>query len=61
MSLDAPEDALSVTLHDKELHEELTLLVEFVVAASESDQRLSDADIDRLLFAPRIAAQRGPG
>jgi hypothetical protein len=58
MSLSTDEGALSVTLHDEVLHDELELLVEMVVAASESATRLTTDQIDRLLFAPCHLRQR---
>lgn len=60
MSLGIDEDALSVSLHDATLHDELVLLVELVVAASESTTRLTQDQIDRVLWLPRVASQRRP-
>lgn len=51
-------DALSVTLHDAALHDELELLVEMVVAASHSAAPLAQDQIDQVLFAPRLVRQR---
>jgi hypothetical protein len=58
MSLGADEDVLSVTLHDEALHDELVLLVDVVVAASESAVPLTQAQIDRVLSTPRVVRQR---
>lgn len=47
-----------MTLHDAALHNELELLVEMVVAASDSSAPLTQDQIDKVLMAPRIAHQR---
>jgi hypothetical protein len=57
MSLGTDECALSVTLHDDVLHNELELLVEMVVVASESATPLTRHQIDQVLFAPHFPGQ----
>ena len=42
-------DPLDVTLHDDELHAEVELTAHLIVAATESDEHLSQGEIDRLL------------
>jgi hypothetical protein len=42
-------DPLDVSLHDHELHDEVTLTTQLIIAASDEDEHLSQAAIDRLL------------
>lgn len=42
-------DPLDVSLHDRELHDEGALTAHLIIAATESDEHLSQDEIDRLL------------
>ena len=59
MSLRTDQGAMSETLHDGPLHDELQLLGELIVVASESAAPLTSEQIDRVLLAPHIVRQRG--
>ena len=51
-------DPFDVTLEDGDLLGEVELTTTLIVAASESDDRLSQAEIDRLLGVVPIPRQR---
>ena len=60
MTLDRPEaDCLDVQLHDGDLAAEVELTARLMVAANESENRLSPAELDRILGIARGAAARG--
>lgn len=42
-------DALDVSLHDHELHEEVVLTAHLIIAANESETRLGQERLDRIL------------
>ncbi len=42
-------DSLDVSLHDRELHEEVVLTTNLIIASSEADGRLSQDQIDQML------------
>lgn len=44
-------DPLDVSLHDDELHDELVLMAQLIIAASESDS-LGQDEVDGLLGVP---------
>jgi hypothetical protein len=50
------KDGLDVSLEDVELMTEVQLMVTLIVAASESDTRLTTAQVDRYLGVPAPAA-----
>ena len=51
----AVQDQFDVTLEDSDLLGEVELATELIIAASESAERLSTAEIDRLLGIPQDA------
>ena len=60
MTLDRAEaDCLDVQLHDSDLAAEVELTARLMVAANESEGRLSAPDLDRILGIARGAAAGG--
>ena len=54
------DDQLNVPLEDTELLAEVELTTNLIIAASESDTSLSQAQVDRVLGV-QVPAQRGNG
>ncbi|MGN6130128.1 MAG: hypothetical protein ACTHOK_07280 [Nocardioidaceae bacterium] len=56
------DDQLNVPLEDAELLEEVEMTTNLIIAASEADSTLSEAEVDRLLGVHRAAipAQKPP-
>ena len=57
----AVKDQPGVTVHDSQVVEEIELMTKLIVATSQSDSRLSQAEIDQILgLAPVIPRARQP-
>ena len=52
---DVVDDQLNVPLEDVELLAEVELTTNLIIAASESDHTLSQAEVDRILGAGEVA------